>query len=44
MQAHYFAVYPIGSDHVEFYAHRKGQSIAETERWLAPYLAYDPTR
>ena len=44
MQAHYFAVYAIGCDQVEGYAHRKGQSIAEAERWLAPYLAYEPAR
>ena len=27
---------------VEDYAARKGWSIAETERWLAPVLNYDP--
>jgi 5-methyltetrahydrofolate--homocysteine methyltransferase len=27
---------------VEDYARRKGQSLAETERWLAPNLAYEP--
>ena len=41
-QSRYFAVYPIGRDQVEDYARRKGQSVAETERWLAPYLAYEP--
>jgi len=37
-------VYPIGRDQVEDYAGRKGQSVADTERWLAPYLAYEPAR
>jgi 5-methyltetrahydrofolate--homocysteine methyltransferase len=27
---------------VEDYAKRKGWSIAEAERWLAPVLNYDP--
>jgi 5-methyltetrahydrofolate--homocysteine methyltransferase len=43
-EARYFAVYPIGRDQVEDYAGRKGQSVADTERWLGPYLAYEPTR
>jgi hypothetical protein len=25
------------------YAARKGQTLAECERWLGPYLDYDPT-
>jgi len=25
------------------YATRKGMTVAEVERWLAPNLAYDPT-
>jgi hypothetical protein len=24
------------------YAHRKGMSLAEAERWLAPSLGYEP--
>ncbi|HEY7064933.1 MAG TPA: methionine synthase [Chloroflexota bacterium] len=40
--ARYFAVVYLGRDQIEDYARRKGQSVAETERWLAPYLAYEP--
>jgi 5-methyltetrahydrofolate--homocysteine methyltransferase len=38
----YFAVSSIGKDQVESYAARKGRSVAEMERWLAPILGYDP--
>jgi 5-methyltetrahydrofolate--homocysteine methyltransferase len=38
----YFGVGKIGRDQVEEYARRKGQPLAETERWLGPYLDYDP--
>ena len=41
-QSKYFAVGKIGKDQVQDYAERKGQSVAEAERWLAPSLAYDP--
>lgn len=37
----YFAVGKIGKDQVESYSHRKGMSISEVERWLAPNLNYD---
>jgi 5-methyltetrahydrofolate--homocysteine methyltransferase len=40
--ADYFALGKIERDQVESYATRKGMSIEETERWLAPNLAYDP--
>jgi 5-methyltetrahydrofolate--homocysteine methyltransferase len=40
--AGYFAVGKIGRDQVEDYARRKGLRVEEAERWLAPYLAYDP--
>jgi 5-methyltetrahydrofolate--homocysteine methyltransferase len=40
--AHYFGVGKIERDQVEDYAARKGMSVAETERWLAPVLNYDP--
>ena len=39
--AQYFAVGRVGRDQVENYARRKGMPLAEVERWLAPYLAYD---
>ena len=41
-EAKYFGVGAIGRDQVEDYAHRKGMSISEAERWLAPNLGYDP--
>ncbi|WP_394203220.1 methionine synthase [Shewanella waksmanii] len=41
-QSRYFGVTNIGRDQVEDYAKRKGMSIEETERWLAPVLDYDP--
>ncbi|MFZ2900495.1 MAG: methionine synthase [Saprospiraceae bacterium] len=40
-QSKYFGLGQIGKDQVEDYAHRKGLSIVETERWLAPILNYD---
>jgi 5-methyltetrahydrofolate--homocysteine methyltransferase len=39
--AHYFGVGKIERDQVEAYAGRKGVSVAEAERWLAPILNYD---
>ena len=41
-ESRYFAIGKIGKDQVEDYAHRKGMSLAEAERWLSPNLAYDP--
>ena len=41
--AKYFGVGKVGRDQVNDYAKRKGQSVAETERWLGPYLDYDPS-
>ncbi len=40
-QSRYFAVAKINRDQVEDYAKRKGMSLSETERWLAPNLGYD---
>ena len=40
-QSKYFGLGQVGKDQVEDYAHRKGMSIPETERWLAPVLNYD---
>ena len=39
-QARYFGLGKIGKDQVIDYAERKGLTLAETERWLAPNLAY----
>jgi 5-methyltetrahydrofolate--homocysteine methyltransferase len=38
----YFGIGRVGRDQVEHYARRKGWTVAETERWLAPNLGYDP--
>ena len=38
----YFGVGRIERDQVEDYAKRKGMSLTEMERWLAPILAYVP--
>ncbi|MFN8923650.1 MAG: vitamin B12 dependent-methionine synthase activation domain-containing protein, partial [Sphingobacteriia bacterium] len=42
--ARYFGVGKINRDQVEDYAGRKGMTLAEMERWLAPMLNYDPER
>ncbi len=41
-EAKYFNVGRLGPDQVEDYARRKGLSMAEVERWLAPNLSYEP--
>tara|TARA_R110002126_G_scaffold4498_1_gene23630 strand:+ start:2770 stop:6489 length:3720 start_codon:yes stop_codon:yes gene_type:complete len=40
----YFGIGRVSSDQVEDYARRRGQSIAEAERWLSPSLGYEPER
>ena len=40
--ARYFSVGKVARDQLESYAKRKGMSVAEAERWLAPNLGYDP--
>jgi 5-methyltetrahydrofolate--homocysteine methyltransferase len=40
-ESHYFGVGKVERDQVEDYARRKGWSIEECERWLAPVLNYD---
>ena len=40
-QSHYFGIGKIERDQVEDYAKRKGWSVAEAEKWLAPILNYD---
>jgi 5-methyltetrahydrofolate--homocysteine methyltransferase len=40
-ESSYFGTGKIGRDQVEDYARRKGMSIEETERWLAPVLGYE---
>ncbi|PSO32966.1 methionine synthase [Bradyrhizobium sp. MOS002] len=43
-ESYYFGVGKIERDQVEDYAARKGMTVAETERWLAPILNYIPAR
>ncbi|MBP6123610.1 MULTISPECIES: methionine synthase [Providencia] len=38
----YFAVAQLQKDQIEDYSKRKGMSVTELERWLAPNLGYDP--
>ena len=40
--ARYFGIGRVDRDQVEDYASRMGMSVPDTERWLAPSLAYDP--
>jgi 5-methyltetrahydrofolate--homocysteine methyltransferase len=40
--ARYFGVGRINRDQVADYARRKGMSLNEAERWLAPVLGYEP--
>ncbi len=39
-ESHYFGVGKVERDQVEDYARRKGWTVAEAERWLAPVLNY----
>jgi 5-methyltetrahydrofolate--homocysteine methyltransferase len=43
-ESYYFGVGKIERDQVEDYAARKGMSVKETERWLAPVLNYIPAQ
>jgi 5-methyltetrahydrofolate--homocysteine methyltransferase len=43
-ESYYFGVGKIERDQVEDYAARKGWSVQETERWLAPALNYIPSQ
>jgi 5-methyltetrahydrofolate--homocysteine methyltransferase len=40
-KSQYFGIGKIGRDQVEDYARRKGMTVRETERWLAPVLGYE---
>ncbi len=42
--AKYFSVGKVARDQVESFAKRKGMSVTEAERWLAPNLGYDPAK
>ncbi|MEO1201197.1 MAG: methionine synthase [Pseudomonadota bacterium] len=41
-ESRYFSVGKIDRDQLESYAERKGMTVVEAERWLAPNLGYDP--
>ena len=41
-QSQYFVVGRISRDQVESYAERKGWTLAQAEKWLAPNLGYEP--
>ena len=41
-EARYFGVGKIQPDQAADYARRKGESLGEIEKWLAPNLNYDP--
>ena len=43
-ESYYFGVGKIERDQVEDYAARKGMSVTEVERWLAPILNYIPAQ
>ncbi len=43
-ESKYFSVGKIARDQVESFAERKGMSVSEAERWLAPNLGYDPAK
>jgi 5-methyltetrahydrofolate--homocysteine methyltransferase len=40
--AKYFGVGKLGKDQIQDYARRKGWTVAEAEKWLGPYLDYEP--
>jgi 5-methyltetrahydrofolate--homocysteine methyltransferase len=40
-EARYFSIGKIGKEQVVDYARRKNMDVAEMEKWLRPYLAYD---
>jgi 5-methyltetrahydrofolate--homocysteine methyltransferase len=42
-ESKYFAVGKLGRDQVLEYQQRKGMTLQETERWLGPYLNYEPS-
>ena len=40
--ARYFGISRIARDQIEDYAARKQMTVAEAEKWLQPYLNYEP--
>jgi len=43
-ESKYFAVGKLGRDQLQDYHVRKGMTLAEAEKWLGPYLNYEPTK
>jgi len=43
-ESKYFAVGKLGKDQVDDLARRKAKPAAEMERWLGPWLNYDPAK
>jgi len=43
-ESKYFAVGKLGRDQLLEYHLRKGMTLQETERWLGPYLNYEPAK
>ena len=43
-ESKYFAVGKLGKDQIEDHAKRKDKSVTEMERWLGPWLNYDPVQ
>jgi 5-methyltetrahydrofolate--homocysteine methyltransferase len=43
-QSKYFAINKIGRDQVLDYHLRKGVTVQEAEKWLGPYLDYEPAQ
>ncbi len=43
-ESRYFGVSEVGRDQVTEYADRKGMTLEEAEKWLAPNLSYDSER
>ncbi len=41
-ESHYFVTGRMAQDQIADYATRKGWTLETAERWLAPYLGYDP--
>ena len=43
-ESKYFAVGKLGKDQIEDLAQRKGKAVSEMERWLGPWLNYEPDK
>ena len=43
-ESRYFGLGKIAKDQVQDYAKRKGMTLAEAEKWMAPFINYDPSK